>query len=89
MKKQDKTLEEELSKVELGNQPEKEFRVQFSRSVVSNSLRSHELGNQPDKEFRVVIIKMIKELKRTDAQSKTLEVLPKKKEKKRSFNKDL
>ena len=51
MKKQDKTLEEELSKVEL--------------------------GNQPDKEFRVVIIKMIKELKRIDAQSKTLEVLTK------------
>ena len=51
MKKQDKTLEEELSKVEL--------------------------GNQPDKEFRVVIIKMIKELKRIDAQSTTLEVLTK------------
>ena len=51
MKKQDKTLEVELSKVEL--------------------------GNQPDKEFRVVIIKMIKELKRIDAQSKTLEVLTK------------
>lgn len=27
MKKQDKTLEEELSNAELGNQPEKEFRV--------------------------------------------------------------
>lgn len=51
MKKQDKTLEEELSNAELGNQPEKEFRV--------------------------VIIKMIKELKRIDAQSKTLEVLTK------------
>ena len=51
MKKQDKTLEEELSNAELGSQPEKEFRV--------------------------VIIKMIKELKRIDAQSKTLEVLTK------------
>ena len=36
-----------------------------------------EIANLPEKEFRVMIVKMIKELRRMDAQSKKLEVFNK------------
>ena len=57
MKEQDKNSEEKVSKVEISNLPDKEFKViiiLYSRSLTSWPV---------DKEFKVIIIKMLKELR--------------------------
>ena len=59
MKEQDKTLEEQLSKVEIGNLPEKGFRVMIVKMI-------QDLGKTMEAQIEKIqemIIKDIKELK--------------------------